>query len=150
MRCLPRWCLLLVCLAGAGLPLAADEKKEGDQEEKVIETKSGLKYVDLKKGLGEQVDDGDYVTVHYVGWFASDGKQFDSSRDRKEPFSFTVGKGEVIRGWEEGVLGMQPGAKRKLMVPWILAYGERGNQGVPPRADLVFEVELLRLRKVKK
>ncbi|RCX33472.1 FKBP-type peptidyl-prolyl cis-trans isomerase [Thioalbus denitrificans] len=106
-------------------------------------TDSGLKYEDLKAGDGATAEAGKRVTVHYTGWL-TDGRQFDSSRDRGEPFSFPLGGGRVIRGWDEGVAGMQVGGMRRLTIPPQLGYGRQGAGGViPPNATLVFEVELL-------
>lgn len=104
---------------------------------------SGLKYQDLQEGDGAKAEAGKQVSVHYTGWL-EDGTKFDSSLDRNEPFSFALGKGQVIRGWDEGVAGMQVGGKRRLTIPPQLGYGSRGAGGViPPNATLVFEVELL-------
>lgn len=114
--------------------------------EQAVTTESGLKYVDVVPGQGRQAELGDTASVHYTGWLA-DGKKFDSSLDRKEPFSFRVGGGQVIKGWDEGVQGMKIGGKRKLTIPPQLGYGTRGAGGViPPNATLVFDVELLDLR----
>ena len=114
-------------------------------EEKVIKTPSGLQYVDQKVGDGTEAKKGDTVEVHYTGWL-KDGKKFDSSVDRKEPFSFKVGAGEVIKGWDEGVAGMKVGGKRKLIIPFELAYGEKGRGPIPEQAELTFEVELLKVK----
>lgn len=106
-------------------------------------TDSGLKYEDLAEGEGNVAEAGQRVSVHYTGWL-SDGTQFDSSVSRNEPFQFSLGKGMVIRGWDEGVAGMKVGGKRKLTIPPQLGYGAQGAGGViPPNATLVFEVELL-------
>jgi FKBP-type peptidyl-prolyl cis-trans isomerase FkpA len=108
-----------------------------------ITTDSGLKYEDLTEGTGEEALKGAHVSVHYTGWL-TDGQKFDSSKDRNEPFSFPLGAGHVIRGWDEGVQGMKVGGVRKLTIPPELGYGVRGAGGViPPNATLVFEVELL-------
>ncbi len=116
-------------------------------EEKPTETASGLKYLDLKKGQGASPKKGQSVVVHYSGWLKKGGKKFDSSVDRGEPFAFRVGVGQVIRGWDEGVLSMKVGGKRKLIIPPKLGYGARGAGGlIPPNATLIFEVELLELR----
>jgi FKBP-type peptidyl-prolyl cis-trans isomerase len=102
-----------------------------------------LKIEDLKEGTGAEAAAGKRVTVHYVGTL-TDGSKFDSSRDRGKGFSFNLGAGEVIRGWDQGVAGMKVGGQRKLTIPPDLAYGERGMPPViPARATLVFEVELL-------
>lgn len=106
-------------------------------------TPSGLVIETLATGSGPVATAGNKVSVHYTGWLTN-GTKFDSSRDRNEAFSFTLGAGQVIQGWDEGVSGMQPGGKRKLTVPAELAYGARGAGGaIPPNAVLVFEVELL-------
>ncbi|MBL9105826.1 MAG: FKBP-type peptidyl-prolyl cis-trans isomerase [Myxococcales bacterium] len=102
-----------------------------------------LKIDELQPGKGEPARRGHQVSVHYTGWL-QDGTKFDSSHDRGTPFSFKLGAGEVILGWDDGVVGMQPGGKRRLTIPPDLGYGRRGVRGViPPNATLVFEVELL-------
>jgi peptidylprolyl isomerase len=105
---------------------------------------SGLKYVDLVPGTGASPQVGQMVSVHYTGWLV-DGKKFDSSVDRGQPFQFMLGKGQVIKGWDEGVASMKIGGKRKLIIPPALGYGGRsvGNGLIPPNSTLVFEVELL-------
>lgn len=109
-------------------------------------TASGLIIETLATGSGPAAKSGDKVSVHYTGWLTN-GTKFDSSRDRNEPFSFRLGTGHVIPGWDEGVAGMQPGGKRRLTVPAHLAYGSRGAGGViPPNAVLIFEVELLAIQ----
>jgi len=99
----------------------------------------------LKEGTGAQPRSGQTVTVHYTGWLTS-GQKFDSSKDRNDPFSFTLGRGEVIKGWDQGVATMKVGQKIKLTIPPELGYGVRGAGGViPPNATLIFEVELLEI-----
>ena len=106
-------------------------------------TPSGLQYIDEKVGDGAAPQKGKRVTVHYTGTL-TDGKKFDSSRDRGQPFKFVIGVGQVIAGWDEGVMSMKVGGKRKLIIPANLGYGARGAGGViPPNAELVFDVELL-------
>ena len=107
---------------------------------------STLQMEDLVIGTGTEAVKGKTVSVHYVGTLES-GKQFDSSRDRDEPFDFKLGAGMVIQGWDQGVAGMKIGGKRKLTIPSNLGYGDRGYPGViPPKATLIFEVELLGVR----
>ena len=107
-------------------------------------TKTGLQIEELKAGNGSTAATGKRVTVHYVGTLTN-GTKFDSSRDRNEGFSFRLGAGEVIKGWDEGVAGMKEGGRRTLIIPPQLAYGERGAGGglIPANATLLFEVELL-------
>ena len=109
----------------------------------VTTTASGLQYEEIVVGSGTVASAGHTVTVHYTGWL-SDGSKFDSSKDRGLPFQFKLGAGEVIRGWDEGVAGMQVGGVRKLIIPAELGYGRRGaGRVIPPHATLLFEVELL-------
>jgi peptidylprolyl isomerase len=130
------------------IALADSESLKGtanvnEQPAEEVTTASGLKYVELVKGTGESPKRGQTAVVHYTGWL-TDGTKFDSSVDRRSPFSFRVGAGQVIGGWDEGVASMKIGAKRKLIVPPDLGYGARGAGGkIPPNATLVFEVELL-------
>lgn len=108
-----------------------------------VTKESGLEYEDITLGSGEAACAGQNVSVHYTGWL-TDGKKFDSSKDRNQPFEFSLGAGMVIKGWDEGVQGMQVGGVRRLTIPAQLGYGARGAGGViPPNATLVFEVELL-------
>ena len=115
-----------------------------------IKTPSGLGIEDLVVGSGAAASAGQRVSVHYTGWLSEGGKagaKFDSSKDRGQPLMFSLGAGEVIRGWDEGVNGMKVGGKRKLTIPPDLGYGARGAGGViPPNATLLFEVELLAVR----
>jgi FKBP-type peptidyl-prolyl cis-trans isomerase FkpA len=113
----------------------------------MITTPSGLQYEDTVVGTGAAAQAGQHVTVHYTGWLYENGtagRKFDSSKDRHDPFRFDLGAGMVIRGWDEGVQGMQVGGTRRLVIPPQLGYGSRGAGGViPPNATLLFEVELL-------
>ena len=109
-------------------------------------TASGLLIEELEVGSGEAAAKGCNVSVHYTGWL-TDGTKFDSSKDRNQAFSFPLGAGHVIAGWDEGVQGMQIGGRRRLTIPPALGYGARGAGGViPPNATLLFEVELLAIR----
>jgi FKBP-type peptidyl-prolyl cis-trans isomerase FkpA len=146
-----RLSLLHVAAAFIIAVLATVETHAQDKDKsKVKEKKVGdvvLKYEDLKEGTGDEAKNGDVVEVHYTGWLTNK-KKFDSSLDRKMPFSFKLGAGQVIRGWDEGVAGMKVGGKRKLTIPPELGYGARGAGGViPPNATLIFEVELLKINK---
>ena len=110
-------------------------------------TADGLQYWDIVTGTGAQAVPGSNVKVHYSG-FLTTGEKFDSSRDRGEPFSFALGAGEVIKGWDEGVAGMKVGGKRQLRIPPALGYGSSGAGGtIPPNATLIFDVELLDVSK---
>jgi peptidylprolyl isomerase len=134
--------LVIAAGARAGNP-AQDEGKT----KKWTKTKSGLQYLDDKEGTGESPKTGRVCVMHYTGWLWENdakGKKFDSSVDRGQPFEFTIGVGEVIKGWDEGVASMKVGGKRRLLIPPDLGYGARGAAGViPPNATLLFEVELL-------
>lgn len=148
--------LALVCMAvvlGQTTATLADPPKKPTKppaktaKAKTVTTKSGLKYIDEVVGKGASPKAGQEVTVHYVGTLLT-GKKFDSSRDRGMPFTFTIGQGMVIKGWDEGVMSMKVGGKRKLIVPANLAYGPGGTPDgtIPPNATLNFEVELLGVR----
>jgi peptidylprolyl isomerase len=114
-------------------------------EDNLVTTDSGLQYREIVEGTGAMPQPGQRVTVHYTGTL-EDGTQFDSSRDRGRPFSFKVGVGQVIKGWDEGVGSMRVGGRRQLVIPPDLGYGARGAGGViPPNATLIFDVELLRI-----
>ena len=113
-------------------------------------TPSGLQYEDTTVGSGAEAKAGQHVHVHYTGWLYNNGQQgakFDSSVDRNDPFAFSLGAGMVIKGWDEGVVGMKVGGKRRLVIPPEMGYGSRGAGGViPPGATLVFDVELVEIR----
>jgi FKBP-type peptidyl-prolyl cis-trans isomerase len=112
-----------------------------------VKTDDGLQYWDIRVGNGEVAKEGSRVRVHYTGWLTT-GKKFDSSVDAHQPFDFTIGNGEVIKGWEEGVAGMKVGGKRQLRIPPALAYGEKGTGDgtIPPNATLIFDVQLLAIQ----
>ncbi len=115
----------------------------------MTEMADGLKYTDTTVGTGAEATKGQKVSVHYTGWLYNNdakGAKFDSSLDRGQPFSFALGAGQVIRGWDEGVAGMKVGGKRTLIIPPELGYGARGAGGViPPNATLMFDVELVKV-----
>jgi len=140
-----QWFLLLIFMGvlmtipGNGQSNASPTEVEGDP----TRTRSGLEYWDIVVGTGDTAVAGQSVQVHYTGWLTN-GRKFDSSVDRGRPFSFPLGAGQVIRGWDEGVAGMKVGGKRQLRIPPDLGYGPRGAGGViPPNATLIFDVELL-------
>jgi peptidylprolyl isomerase len=133
--------VLAFAMGGCG---SASSKKAGGMD--TVKTGSGLQYIEMKPGTGPSPQVGQTAVVHYTGWL-TDGKKFDSSRDRNQPFEFPVGQGRVIKGWDEGVASMKVGGMRKLIIPPELGYGARGAGGViPPNATLVFEVELLSVK----
>ena len=148
------WLLPVAMAATAGLlaaPVVAEMGKAPKAPAKVASGKyktlpGGLKYAILKPGKGKAAGHNK-VEVHYTGWLKSNLKKFDSSLDRGRPFSFELGHGEVIQGWDQGVKGMKEGEKRQLIVPASLGYGERGTPDgtIPPNATLVFEVQLLKV-----
>jgi len=139
--------------------VAACSKKETTAEvsnSPPVPPPTELQKTDVQKGTGEGISQGQVAVVHYTGWLydptaaEQKGAKFDSSRDRGQPFSFTIGHGDVIRGWDEGVQGMQPGGQRRLIIPPALGYGEVGAQNViPPNATLVFDIELLKIEEPK-
>ena len=127
-----------------GSPPSAPNAQAG----KTVELADGLKYIDTQIGTGTEAQKGYIVSVQYTGWIYKNGNKgakFDSSLDRDKPFTFTLGKHEVIDGWEEGIAGMKVGGKRTLIIPPNLAYGATGGAGgvIPPNATLIFDVELL-------
>ena len=122
------------------------KKVINNMNSEAIQTSSGLKYKDIIVGDGESPEKGDRVAVHYTGTL-EDGTKFDSSKDRGQPFEFAIGMGQVIRGWDEGVMTMRPGGNRILTIPSDLAYGDRGSgKIISPGATLIFDVELLEVK----
>ena len=158
MRNVEKLIILLLLTAGIVIPacsqkenqtMAVEQKSVSGQKspsaatDKYVKTASGLSYLDIIPGAGASPSLGKQVKVHYTGWLEN-GTKFDSSLDRGQPFVFLIGAGQVIPGWDEGVMSMKVGGKRKLIIPPQLGYGTTGAGGViPPNATLIFEVELL-------
>jgi FKBP-type peptidyl-prolyl cis-trans isomerase len=130
-------------------PVATEAETEGGPPAvsgETTTTESGLQIVDVEVGTGAGVQTGQTAVVHYTGWLA-DGTKFDSSLDRGQPFTFPVGAGRVIRGWDEGLVGMKAGGERRLVIPSDLAYGPAGRPPViPTNAELIFDIELLEIQ----
>ncbi len=142
---LTKWMSAAIIVAALVLTMT-----ENSDAQEMITTSSGLQYVEHETGSGDAAKAGDTVDVHYTGWLYNDGEKgtkFDSSVDRGQTFSFPLGAGRVIKGWDEGVAGMQPGGKRTLILKPNLGYGASGAGGViPPNATLMFDVELIAIR----
>ncbi len=143
-------CLSVLALSSCSLVLCNTAKTATQYKGKKVmarhKTASGLEYEIMQEGTGKSPAVGNIVTVHYTGWLnegGNPGKKFDSSVDRGSKFQFTIGVGQVIRGWDEGVMSMKVGEKRRLFIPAALGYGARGaGAAIPPHADLIFDVEL--------
>lgn len=155
MRTMEKLIVALLLVVAISIPACAQKESKPAVETKgaaalpanAQKTPSGLAYVDMVVGNGPSPTAGKPVKVHYTGWLEN-GTKFDSSVDRGEPFVFTIGAGQVIPGWDEGVMSMKVGGKRKLIVPPQLGYGAAGAGGViPPNAVLIFDVELLDVAK---
>jgi FKBP-type peptidyl-prolyl cis-trans isomerase FkpA len=151
MRALP---VVAICVVSL-LLVACSGEGEAEKAASVaaVAPPTELQKIDVVKGAGEGISQGQIAVVHYTGWLyeptaaEQKGKKFDSSRDRGQPFDFMIGAGQVIQGWDEGVQGMQPGGQRRLVIPGHLAYGEPGRgAAIPPNATLVFDVELLAIK----
>ncbi|MBP9753125.1 MAG: FKBP-type peptidyl-prolyl cis-trans isomerase [Proteobacteria bacterium] len=135
---------ILLSIGGGGYYLTSKTKEE---KTNVKEDKMELKIVDTQEGTGSIVEKGDRLRVHYRGTLEN-GKQFDSSFDRGEPLEFTVGVGQVIKGWDDGLLGLKVGGKRTIHIPAHLGYGSRGaGNAIPPNSNLIFDVELVEILK---
>jgi len=137
------WPIVALCIAVA--IIGAILWQYWPQSGQEITTETGLKYIDEVVGTGQSPSPGRTVTVHYTGWLEN-GTKFDSSLDRGQPFEFPIGFGRVISGWDEGVMTMKVGGKRKLIIPPELGYGSRDLGKIPPNSTLIFEVELLGVR----
>lgn len=138
--------LLFTLFIAAALVASCSSSKESSKDDDgTVTTASGLKYVDLVEGTGYMPQIGQTCVVHYHGTLL-DGTVFDSSKERGQPFEFQIGEGRVIKGWDEGVMTMKIGGKRKLIVPADLAYGPRQMGSIPPNSTLIFEVELLDIK----
>lgn len=127
-------------------PVTADIQKQLEDQlaqQQASQEGGDVESTDIQVGNGAEAVAGKKITVNYTGTLKSDGSKFDSSYDRNQPFSFTLGNGEVIQGWDQGVVGMKVGGKRKLVIPASLAYGSQERSGIPANSDLVFEIELL-------
>jgi peptidylprolyl isomerase len=138
--------LLAACGGTTGEPAPVEAKSEGTA---TFTYASGLKVADIKVGTGASPQKGQLCVMHYTGWLYQNGKKgakFDSSVDRGKPFEFPLGKGVVIKGWDEGVASMKVGGKRTLIIPPDLGYGAGGTSGIPPYSTLIFEVELLAVK----
>jgi FKBP-type peptidyl-prolyl cis-trans isomerase len=122
-----------------------NKDKSDVREKKWVTTATGLQYMDEKVGNGAIARAGDRVEVYYTGTY-KDGRKFDGNKDSGKPYGVTVGAAQVIKGWDEGLMGMKVGGVRKLIIPYQLGYGEKGGNGIPPKTELHFEIELVRIK----
>jgi FKBP-type peptidyl-prolyl cis-trans isomerase FkpA len=144
------WVVAVLVVAGLVVAIGMLGEEKGKGKQMSVEYAPGrtavLTYEDLVEGTGKEAHAGDEVEVHYTGWL-TDGRKFDSSHDRGEPYPVRLGAGNVIKGWDAGLVGMKVGGKRKLTIPPELGYGSRGHgSDIPPGATLVFDVELVNVR----
>lgn len=135
----------IVLILSFSLISCSSSKDSSKDNDSMITTASGLKYEDIEEGYGPSPQTGQTVTVHYVGRL-KDGTVFDSSRERDKPFSFKIGTGQVIKGWDEGVMTMKVGGTRRLVIPPDLGYGARQTGNIPPNSELTFDVELISVK----
>lgn len=138
---------LAACAHHSKAPTTAAIPGPGPEIVGKVETVYALQYVDIEVGTGPEVLPGRKVTVHYTGWL-KDNTKFDSSHDRSTPLEVVVGAGRVIKGWDHGLVGMREGGKRRLIIPHALAYGDNARGSIPPKSDLTFDVELIRVDSV--
>ena len=137
-----KWCLLSLVLALSACARREVISKSIPAAPGKIATQYSMRYIEVAKGTGKLAEPGKVYFVHYTGWLL-DGTKFDSSRDREKPLSFEQGKRKVIPGWDAGFEGMRVGGKRRFFIPYQLAYGEKGRGKIPPKAELIFDVELM-------
>jgi hypothetical protein len=137
----PRIHVTPVATSAAGAGPAAPPPLPSDAQTQSLA--DGLQYIDITPGTGPAAASGQKITVNYTGWLQSNGMKFDSSLDRNTPFPFTLGSGQVIKGWDEGIVGMKVGGKRRLIIPPALGYGAQANGKIPANSTLVFDVDLI-------
>jgi len=138
---------LIALMLAVGLAPARADQPTTQPSGNSHTTADGLTITDKVVGTGDEAKSGDTVVVNYTGWLKSNGQKFDSSYDRNQPFTFVLGNGDVIKGWDEGVVGMKVGGKRELIIPPDLGYGATGTPGgpIPPNATLIFDIELVKI-----
>jgi len=140
------WTLSAAAGAAGAYQVESEPEPARPREHEVV-LPSGLRYVDLKPGTGEDAREGKILEVHYTGWLADGGTRFDSTQDAERPLTLRLGAGDVIKGLDEGLAGMRAGGKRRLIIPPELGFGKEGaGDSIPPNATLIYEVELLAVR----